>query len=44
MRKKALLSHVGSARAIKSATFDELVQVEGISVKLAQEIFDYFND
>ena len=44
MRKKALLSHFGSARAIKSAAFDELVQVEGISIKLAQEIFDYFND
>ena len=44
MRKKALLSHFGSARATKSASLDELVQVEGISVKLAQEIFDHFND
>lgn len=44
MRKKALLSHFGSARAIKSASLHELVQVEGISVKLAQEIFDHFND
>jgi excinuclease ABC subunit C len=44
MRKKALLSHFGSARATTSASLDELVQVEGISVKLAQEIFDHFND
>jgi excinuclease ABC subunit C len=44
MRKKALLSHFGSARATTTASLDELVQVEGISVKLAQEIFDHFND
>ena len=44
MRKKALLSHFGSAKAIKSASLNDLALVEGINKKLAHEIFNFFND
>lgn len=43
-RKKALLSHFGSAKAVKGATVDDLASVEGVSQKLAQTIHDYFNE
>ena len=43
-RKKALLSHFGSAKAVKGATVDDLALVEGVSQKLAQTIHDYFNE
>ncbi len=43
-RKKALLSHFGSAKAVKGATVDDLASVEGVSQKLAQKIHDYFHE
>ena len=43
-RKKALLSHFGSAKAVKGATVDDLASVEGVSQKLAQIIHDYFHE
>ena len=43
-RKKALLNHFGSAKAVKGATVDDLASVEGVSQKLAQTIHDYFNE
>ncbi len=43
-RKKALLSHFGSAKAVKGATVDDLASVEGVSQKLAQIIHDYFQE
>ncbi len=43
-RKKALLSHFGSAKAVKGATVADLASVEGVSQKLAQTIHDYFNE
>lgn len=43
-RKKALLSHFGSAKAVKGATVDDLASVEGVSQKLAQTIHDYFHE
>ena len=43
-RKKALLAHFGSAKAIKKAAVEDLALVEGVSAKLAQEIHDYFNE
>lgn len=43
-RKKALLSHFGSAKAVKGATVDDLASVEGVSQKLAQNIHDYFHE
>jgi excinuclease ABC subunit C len=42
-RKKALLAHFGSAKAIKSAAREDLETVEGVSGKLAETIYDYFN-
>lgn len=41
-RKRALLAHFGSAKAVKNAALDDLSRVEGISQKLAQQIHDYF--
>lgn len=43
-RKKALLAHFGSAKAVKSAAIEELAGVEGVSQKLAQTIHEYFNE
>jgi excinuclease ABC subunit C len=42
-RKKALLLHFGSARSVKSATLDELVQAPGISRTMAETIHAHFN-
>ena len=43
-RKKALLAHFGSAKAIKTASVEDLALVEGVSAKLAKQIHDYFNE
>jgi excinuclease ABC subunit C len=43
-RKRALLAHFGSAKAVKNAALDELSGVEGVSGKLAQKIHDYFHE
>lgn len=42
-RKKALLHHFGSSRAVANASVDELAQVEGISDKIAQGIWNHFH-
>ncbi|MBO4643888.1 MAG: excinuclease ABC subunit UvrC [Alphaproteobacteria bacterium] len=39
-RKKALLQHFGSVKAIKAVSAKEIAKVEGISPTLAQQIFD----
>ena len=41
-RKKALLAHFGSARAVSAAGLRDLEAVEGISKKFAQQIYDWF--
>ncbi|MDB3892361.1 excinuclease ABC subunit UvrC [Alphaproteobacteria bacterium] len=41
-RKKALLAHFGSARAVSAAGLKDLQAVEGISEKFAQQIYDWF--
>ena len=43
-RKKALLAHFGSAKAISRAGVRDLTAVEGISQSLAQEIYDWFHE
>ncbi|MGI9482289.1 MAG: excinuclease ABC subunit UvrC [Hyphomicrobiales bacterium] len=43
-RKKALLRHFGSARAVSRASVTDLSSVEGISSALAKHIFKYFHD
>lgn len=40
-RKKALLRHFGTVKAIRQATIEELAQVEGINRKVAQDIYQY---
>lgn len=42
VRKKALLNHFGSVKAIKEATLDELTKAEGISKKTAEKVFNWF--
>lgn len=40
-RKKTLLNHFGSADAIRGATIDDLMKVEGINRKIAEVIYNY---
>ena len=42
-RKKALLLHYGSAKAVAAAGVEDLAKVEGVSNALAQKIYDYFH-
>jgi len=42
LRKKALLRHFGSAKAVSSAGIKDLQTVEGISEKLAEKIYYFF--
>ncbi|MCP4936429.1 MAG: excinuclease ABC subunit UvrC [bacterium] len=44
MRKRALLRHFGSAKAVTNAGVRDIAQVEGISTTLAQSIYDFFHD
>jgi excinuclease ABC subunit C len=37
-RKKALLRHFGSLKRVREASIEELAQVEGVSVGLAERI------
>ncbi len=41
-RKKALIDHFKSIEKIKLASLEDLVQVNGINKKVAQDIYDYF--
>jgi len=43
-RKRALLNYFGSARAVESASFDDLKNVDGIETSVAQKIHDFFHD
>ena len=43
-RKRALLAHFGSAKAVSRAGVPDLMAVEGISAALAQKIHDFFNE
>lgn len=43
MRKKALLHHFGSARAVSQAGLNDLETVDGISKGLAQKIYEWFH-
>ncbi len=43
-RKRALLSHFGSAKAVSRAGLSDLKTVEGISDKLAESIYDFFHE
>jgi excinuclease ABC subunit C len=43
-RKRALLAHFGSAKAVSRAGLTDLTAVEGISEAMARTIHDFFND
>jgi excinuclease ABC subunit C len=42
VRKKALLHHFGSAAALRDATIEDLLSVEGVHQKTAEQIYHYF--
>jgi len=42
-RKRALLNYFGSARAVESASFDDLKKVEGIETSVAKKIHNFFH-
>ncbi len=44
LRKKALLNHFGSARAVESASLDEIKSVEGVEEKVAKKIYNFFHE
>ena len=43
-RKRALLAHFGSAKAVARANLADLKAVEGVSANMAQKIYDYFHE
>jgi excinuclease ABC subunit C len=43
-RKRALLKHFGSAKAVSRAGKEDLEAVEGISARMAQAIYDFFHE
>jgi len=42
-RKRALLMHFGTARAVQGAALEDLQRAPGISAGMAQQIYDYFH-
>ncbi len=43
-RKRALLHHFGTAKAVSRAGVDDLMQVDGISEAIARQIYDHFHE
>ncbi|MEO0657431.1 MAG: excinuclease ABC subunit UvrC [Pseudomonadota bacterium] len=43
-RKRALLAHFGSAKAVARANLADLKAVEGVSEGLAQKVYDFFHE
>lgn len=43
-RKRALLAHFGSAKAVARANLSDLKAVEGVSGALAEKIYDFFHE
>jgi excinuclease ABC subunit C len=42
-RKRALLMHFGTARAVKGAALEDLEKAPGISSAMARQLYDYFH-
>ncbi|MBX9730997.1 MAG: excinuclease ABC subunit UvrC [Sphingomonas sp.] len=42
-RKKALLMHFGTARAVRNASLEDLQKAPGVSAMMAQSIYDFFH-
>ncbi|MCZ2328574.1 excinuclease ABC subunit UvrC [Bartonella sp. F02] len=43
-RKRSLLNHFGSTKAISNASVEDLTKVSGISTAIAQKIYNHFNE
>ena len=43
-RKRALLNHFGSARAVESASLEEIKSVDGVEAKVAKKIYNFFHE
>jgi excinuclease ABC subunit C len=43
-RKRALLQHFGTAKAVSRAGFSDLMAVEGISEAVAKQVYNHFHD
>jgi excinuclease ABC subunit C len=43
-RKRALLRHFGTLKAIERASLDDLARVPGISAETARRVYDFFHD
>ena len=43
-RKRALLLHFGTAKAISRASFDDLVKTPGVNEATAKAVYDFFHD
>jgi excinuclease ABC subunit C len=43
-RKRALLRHFGTVKAIERASLPDLAQVPGISAEIARKIYDFFHE
>ena len=44
IRKRSLLNHFGSARAVESASLDEIKSVDGVEEKVANKIYNFFHE
>ncbi len=44
IRKRALLNHFGSARAVESASLDEIQSVDGVEERVAKKIYNFFHE
>ncbi len=42
-RKRAMLLHFGTARAVKNASLEDLQGAPGVSATVAQKVYDYFH-
>lgn len=42
-RKKALLMHFGTARAVRNASLEDLQKAPGVSTAMAQSLYDFFH-
>ncbi len=43
-RKKALLMHFGTARAVRNASLEDMARAPGVSAAVARTVYDFFHD
>jgi excinuclease ABC subunit C len=43
-RKRALLQHFGTMKAVSSAALDDLIRTPGVNAATAKAVYDYFHD